>query len=207
MLLMRWVMVRRGITIKVPLMFFIFGNTYLKSQTKWKIDESHSTIGFSVKHMMVSEVEGKFEKYEGNVVASKEDFSDAKVEMTIYVNSINTGNEKRDDHLKSEDFFDVSKYPTITFKSKKVEKIGNDSYKLIGDITIKGITKEIILDVKYNGKVKDPWGNTRAGFTLTGEINRLDFNLKWNMVLEGGGLTVGEKVKIKCPVEIIHVGQ
>jgi len=173
--------------------------------TKWAIDKSHSKIQFDVAHLVISEVTGQFKSFDGTVLSDKPDFSDAKIEITIDVNSINTDDEKRDQHLKSADFFDANKYPTITFKSKSIRKINNNTYKLIGDLNMHGVTKEVALDVQFNGIKNDPWGNTKAGFKVTGKINRNDFGLKYNAPLEGGGLLIGEEVNITCKVELLKL--
>lgn len=175
----------------------------LQAQTKWTFDKAHSKVQFKVTHMVISEVTGQFKSYDGTVETSKDDFTDAKINFTIDVNSINTDNEQRDNHLKSDDFFNAEKYPKITFVSKSFKKVGDKKYKLVGDLTIRNITKQVELDVVYNGTVKDPWGNTRAGFKVTGQVNRFDFGLKWNALLEFGGAVVGEKVDIIIDVEIV----
>ncbi len=176
------------------------------AQTNWKIDNSHSKSGFSVTHMMVSEVEGQFKVYGGEVESKTEtDFTDATITFTLDVNSINTDDTKRDDHLKSVDFFDATKYPTIAFKatSMKPGKV-KDEYILSGDLTMKGVTKKVTLKAVSSGKtMKDPWGNTRYGFKVSGDIKRSDFGLTWNKVLEGGGFLVSDKVEIKCSMELV----
>lgn len=171
--------------------------------TEWNADPSHSRVRFTVEHLLISEVEGRFDKYEGSVLSDKSDFSDAKVEFTITTSSVNTGDEKRDAHLKGSDFFDSEKYPTITFKSKTMKKVGENKYKVTGDYTMHGVTKELIFDVKYGGTVKDPWGNTKAGFKVTGTIDRTEFGLKYNSTLDTGGLMIGEEIEITCNLEMI----
>jgi polyisoprenoid-binding protein YceI len=171
--------------------------------TKWVIDKSHSKVQFDVAHLVISEVTGQFKSFDGSVLSDKPDFSDAKIEVSIDVNSINTDDEKRDEHLKSPDFFDANKYPKITFKSKSLKKVNNNLYKLTGDLTMHGVTKEVVLDVQFNGIKNDPWGNTKAGFKVTGKINRNDFGLKYNAPLEGGGVLIGEEVNITCNVELL----
>ncbi len=153
--------------------------------------------------MVISEVTGQFKNYDGTVEATKEDFTDAKINFTIDVSSIDTDNEQRDNHLKSDDFFNAEKYPKITFISKSFKKVGNNKFKLTGDLTIRDITKQVDLDVIYNGTVKDPWGNIRAGFKVTGRVNRFDFGLKWNALLELGGAVVDKDVDIIIDVELI----
>lgn len=186
------------------LFFFAFlALPLLAQKTKWVADPAHSKVGFSVSHMVITDVDGKFDTFDIVVYSDKPDFSDAKAQVSIDVNSINTGNEKRDAHLRSPDFFDAEKYPKITFVSKRIEKVGKNRYKLVGDLTMKGVTKEIELDVEYRGTVTDPWGNERAGFKVTGEVNRMDFGINWNKTLDRGGLVVGETVKIDIDLELI----
>lgn len=177
-----------------------------KAQTNWNLDASHSKLGFSVTHMMVSETEGKFKIYEGKVSSKSDiDFTDASIDFKIDVNSINTDDEKRDGHLKSPDFFDVATYPSITFKSTSMKanpKIKN-SYILVGDLTMHGVTKKVTLTAIGASKiVKDPYGMMRYAFKVMGKINRIDFGLKYNAVLEAGGVALSEEVKIDCTIEI-----
>ncbi len=174
----------------------------VQAQTKWNLDPAHSKIGFSVTHLVISEVEGDFKKYEADITSSKEDFSDLAVTLKIDAASINTENEKRDEHLRAEDFFHTSQYPEIIFKSKSFKKTGKNKYKLTGDFTMRGVTKHISLDVVHNGTVVDPWGNTKAGFKLTGKINRFDYGLKWNNVIEAGGAVVGKEVRFNINIQI-----
>ena len=176
------------------------------AQTNWNVDASHSKLGFSVTHMMVSETEGKFKIYEGKVSSKSDiDFTDASIDFKIDVNSINTDDEKRDGHLKSPDFFDVATYPNMTFKSTSMKanpKIKN-SYILIGDLTMHGVTKKVTLTAIGASKiVKDPYGMMRYAFKVMGKINRIDFGLKYNAVLEAGGVALSEEVKIDCTIEI-----
>jgi polyisoprenoid-binding protein YceI len=178
----------------------------LSAQTNWKVDNSHSKIGFSVTHMMVSETEGKFKLYDGKVSSATEtDFTNASVEFSIDVASINTDDDRRDGHLKSDDFFNAEKYPKMTFKStsmKKGKKAGE--YVLEGDLTIRDVTKKVKLIATTSGKtVKDPYGLTRLGFKISGSINRVDYGLKWNAILEAGGVAVSETVNITCNIELI----
>lgn len=177
-----------------------------KAQTNWNVDASHSKLGFSVTHMMVSETEGKFKIYEGKVSSVKPDadFTDAKIDFSVDAASINTDDERRDGHLKSPDFFDVAKYPKITFKSTSM-KAGKlkGSYVLTGDLTMHGVTKTVTLNAIGASKiVKDPYGNERYAFKVTGTINRKDFGLAWNAALEAGGVAVSEEVKLDITVEI-----
>jgi polyisoprenoid-binding protein YceI len=177
-----------------------------KAQTNWNVDASHSKLGFAVTHMMVSETEGKFKIYEGKISSSKadSDFNDAKIDFTVDAASINTDDEKRDGHLKSADFFDVAKFPKITFvsKSMKAGKIKN-TYILVGDLTMHGVTKSVTLNAIGASKiVKDPYGMERYAFKVTGSINRKDFGLVWNAVLEAGGVAVSEDVRLDINIEI-----
>lgn len=169
----------------------------------WQLDASHSHIGFSVKHMMIATVRGQFQTYTGTLELNTEDITKSVITGEIDVASINTREPQRDDHLRSADFFDAATYPTISFKSTKIEQVDGNEYRITGDITIHGVTKEIVLDAEYAGIHKDPWGNTRTGFTATGSLNRKDFGLNWNAALETGGVLVGEKVKIELEVEAV----
>ena len=180
----------------------LFALLSINAQTKWTIDNAHSKVQFAVTHLIISEVTGQFKSFDGNIESSKDDFSDAKIDFTIDVNSINTDNDDRDKHLKSDDFFNAEKFPKISFKGKSLKKIDAKNYKLVGDFTIRDITKEVALDVVYNGSVKDPWGNIKAGFKVKGEINRFDYNLKWNMLMEAGGATVGKTVTLIINLEL-----
>lgn len=172
------------------------------SQT-WKIDEIHSTIKFSAKHMAIAQVEGQFNKFNFNLINDGNDLSSSQVELTIEAESVDTGNNDRDNHLRSDDFFDVEKFPKIKFHSTSVIKISDEKYKIEGDLTIKDNTKPIELDVTYGGQIKDPWGNTRAGFNVKGVINRFEFGLKWNKLIETGGAVVGKNVTLSCDIEVV----
>ena len=168
----------------------------------WSLDPAHSKIQFSARHMIISEVTGHFNNYEVNVKAGS-DFLDSEVEVNIDVNSIDTGIADRDNHLKSADFFEAEKFPKINFKSTGVKKVNDEKYKLYGDFTIRDITKPIELDVVYGGTITDPWGKTRAGFKVTGSINRFDYELKWNALIETGGAVVGKTINLECNVELV----
>lgn len=178
----------------------------MMAQGTWNIDPSHTNIGFAIDHMVISEVTGKFNTFEGKLKANGEAIEGSQISFSANVGSIDTENEKRDAHLKSPDFFDAANHPKITFKSTSVTKTGDKTYTVKGDLTIRGTTKEVELALKHNGTVKDPYGNTRAGFKLSGEINRMDYGLKWNSALETGGLVVGEEVRIICNIEVIKTG-
>jgi polyisoprenoid-binding protein YceI len=167
-------------------------------ETKWKIDTAHSEIAFKVKHMMISTVTGHFEQFQANVVTEEGDFKNANIDFTAKTDSINTKNNDRDTHLKSEDFFAATTYPEIRFKSKSFN--GN---KLVGDLTIKDVTKEISLNVDFNGIAVDPYDQTKAGFEISGELSRKDYNLTWNAITEAGSIVVSDKVKIVMDVQMI----
>ncbi len=169
----------------------------------WVIDASHSTITFSVRHMMISKVRGRFTRFDGTVDFDEQDPANSKVNVTIDASSIDTRDERRDGHLMSPDFLDVANYPTLTFVSKKVEVIDENHGRLIGDLTIRGVTREVTLDVEYNGQSKSPWGTISAGFSATTKINRKDWGLTWNVALETGGVLVGEEVAIEIEIEIV----
>ena len=176
----------------------------LAGATTWNIDSDHSDVGFKVRHLMVSNVKGSFEKKSGVVTINDKDITKSKVEVSIDTASVNTNVAKRDEHLRSPDFFDVAKYPTMTFVSKKVAKTGNGKLKVTGDLTLHGITKEVVLDAEGLSKEsKDPWGNIRSGTVASTRINRKDFGLVYNAVLETGGVAVGEEVVISLEIELI----
>lgn len=179
----------------------LFAVLSLNAQTKWTTDKAHSKAQFTVTHLIISEVTGEFKTFDVNVQASKDDFSDAKIDFSADIASINTDNEKRDAHLKSDDFFNAEKFPKMTFKGKSMKKIDEKNYKLVGDLTIRDVTKEITLDVIYNGTIQ-AWGQTKAGFKIKGEVNRLDYNLKWNALMEAGGAVVSKTVYITIDLEL-----
>ncbi|MDX2248405.1 MAG: YceI family protein [Bacteroidia bacterium] len=177
-------------------------NAQGSNKTAWAIDPAHTEVTFKVKHLVITTVTGTFSKFEGEVYADQDDFSDAEISFKIDVNSISTNNADRDGHLKSDDFFSAEKYSHLVFSNGKLSKNASGDYKLTGDLTIRDITKKVTLDVDYNGTVKDPWGNSKAGFEITGNINRKEFNLTWNAVTESGGLLVGEDVKLMISVQL-----
>jgi len=187
----------------VGLILLMFTTTAQK--TEWSFDKTHSKIQFDVAHMVISEVTGQFQEYEGKVMSDEADFSDAKIDFSIDVKSIDTDDEKRDGHLQSADFFDAAKYPKITFKSKSMKKAGKNQYQLTGDFTMHGVTKGITLDVKYGGTITDPYKNIKAGFKITGVIDRTAFGLKYNSVMDSGGLMIGEEITITCKVELMKI--
>lgn len=167
----------------------------------WNIDASHSSVTFVARHLVVSKVRGRFDTFSG-VITVAEDRLQSKVDATIEVGSINTSDESRDGHLKSPDFFDAGQFPTITFATTSVRADGDD-YVLVGDLTIKGNTRPVELELEFGGVESDPWGGTRAGFSAETEINRKDWGLEWNVVLETGGALVGEKIKIQLDIEAV----
>ncbi len=169
----------------------------------YKIDAAHSEINFKVKHLMITTVSGSFTSFEGTLESEKEDFSDAKISFSADVNSISTNNEQRDGHLKSEDFFAAEAFPTLTFSSTSFAPKGGDEYALTGDLTIKGVTKSVVLNVELGGTATDPWGQVKAGFELNGKINRKDFGLSWDAVTEAGNIMVSEEVKLIMSVQLI----
>jgi polyisoprenoid-binding protein YceI len=170
---------------------------------RWEIDSSHSGIQFSVRHMVVAKVRGQFARWSGTVFGEKEDMTDATVEVVIDAASIQTGVADRDTHLKSADFLDVATYPEIVFRGQRVESLGRGRLALTGDLTIRGVTRDVVLEVEDSGRTRDPWGNERAGFTARGSIDRKDFGLTWNQVLEAGGVVVGERIEIEIEVEAV----
>jgi len=173
----------------------------LAAPTEWKIDSSHSSVQFSVRHMMISNVRGEFGNLSGALSVDDADLTKSSITAEVDATTINTRDGKRDEHLKSPDFFDVAKFPKLSFKSTKVEKAGAQ-LKVTGDMTIHGVTKPVVLTVDAPaGTVKDPWGNVKRGFSATGKLNRKDFGLTWNKALEAGGVAVGEEVTITIDIE------
>lgn len=171
------------------------------SPVEWTIDPTHTLVGFTVPHMVVSEVDGHFEQFAGKVLLDDKDLTKSKVELTVQVASIDTGVEDRDKHLRSGDFFDADKHPTITFKSTKITKAGK-GFKITGDMTIRGITKSVTLDATLSEAVTSPWGKQVRGAKITGKLNRLDYGVSWNKALDKGGIAVGNEVTIVVKTEI-----
>jgi polyisoprenoid-binding protein YceI len=169
----------------------------------WTVDPSHSTVGFVTRHLMVSKVRGHFSEYSADLTIAERP-EDSKVDVTLQVASISTADEGRDGHLLSPDFFDAETYPTITFATTSVAPVSEDEWKVTGDLTVRDVTKPVVLTVEFAGVSEDPWGNTRAGFSATTEIDREDFGLTWNQPLAGGGVLVGKKVKLELEVEAIR---
>ena len=170
----------------------------------WQIDYTHSEINFTVRHMMISKVRGRFEEWSGVVNFDPENLANTTVDVTVQLASINTREQQRDDHLRSPDFFDVDSYPEMRFKSTNVEQNDGDEGKLYGDLTIRGVTRPVVLDVDYAGQAKSPWGTISAGFSASAAINRKDWDLTWNQALETGGVLVGEKIKIEIELELMQ---
>jgi polyisoprenoid-binding protein YceI len=179
----------------------IMASFSVSAQTKWSVDKAHSSVKFSVIHMVVSEVDGNFKMFDGSLEAAKPDFSDAKINFTIDVNSINTDNEKREGHLKSADFFDVANYPQIKFVGTSMKPLGGNKYELKGNLTLKDVTKPVVFQVTYGGTLTTKNG-AKAGFKAKTTIDRYDYNLKWNNALEAGGLAVSKEVEITVNVEL-----
>jgi polyisoprenoid-binding protein YceI len=176
----------------------------METKTKWVIDPAHTEIAFKVKHLMITNIKGVFKEYDASVYTTGDDFMTGEVDFWMNPASVDTGSPDRDAHLKSADFFDVENHKEITFTANTYEKVDNDgSYELYGDLTIKGITKRIKLDVEFGGVMKDPWGNEKAGFSINGKINRKDWGLNWNAALEAGGLLVSDEVRISCEVQLL----
>lgn len=197
---------------KVSKVFFLIGMVLsigvghatgsFAEMAKWKLDHDHSSVGFQVAHMVVSKTNGKFTEYSGVVEMDAEAQEFKSIEAVIQTASVTTDHQKRDDHLRSPDFFDVQKFPAMTYTMKSYTKTG-EQYSALGDLTLLGVTKEITLVGTFNGVAQDPWGNTRAGFTAEGTINRKDFGMKFSKLLDSGGMLVGDDVKIKLEIEVI----
>ncbi|MCX7986517.1 MAG: YceI family protein [Bacteroidales bacterium] len=196
-------LIQKSLTRLVGFILFasIVSVGFVQAQSRWQVDKAHSTVKFSVEHLVISEVEGSFRNFDGTIVSKNDDFTGADIEFTVDVNSINTDNDMRDNHLKGDDFFNVAKYPKMTFKSKSFKKISGNKYELVGDLTIRNVTKTVKFDVVYGGTVKDPFGNTKAGFRASTVINRFDYGLKWNALTEAGGAVVGSDVNVSLKLE------
>ncbi|MBK0370323.1 YceI family protein [Flavobacterium agrisoli] len=170
--------------------------------TKWTIDPTHSEIGFKVKHMMFTNVSGRFNVYEGTVTTEDDSFENAQIDFKAAVNSIDTNNNDRDNHLKSADFFDVENHSHLTFQSTGFKKIEENEYELSGKLTIKGVEKDVKFPVEFSGLMTDPWGNTKVGLNILGKINRKDWGLNWNSALETGGVLVGDEIKMNIELQL-----
>jgi polyisoprenoid-binding protein YceI len=173
------------------------------STIKWALDPTHSELQFKVKHLMISTVTGQFNQFNATVDTEDNDFSKAKINFTAEVDSISTNNAQRDAHLKNTDFFDAPNHPQIIFKSEKLEKVSADEYRLTGTLAMRGTSKPVVLDVEFGGVTVDPWGNTRAGFTVTGKINRQDFGVSFSAITETGSILLGDEVKITANVQFV----
>jgi polyisoprenoid-binding protein YceI len=171
------------------------------SKSKWILDPAHSSIDFSVKHMMIARVKGAFQAFEAEIEADPEDLTTAQIRFTIDASSVDTRNHDRDEHLRSADFFDVEKYPNLTFTATEIISKGEGEYEVTGDMTIRGVTRKETFSVNFEGTGKDPWGNEKAGFSGSGKINRSEYELTWNSVLETGGVLVGDEIKISFEVQ------
>ena len=174
-------------------------------ETKWVIDPTHSKVSFKVKHLMISNVLGSFREFEGTATTEGDDFSTAQISFSLNVSSINTEVADRDGHLKSADFFDAEKFPKIIFSGNGMKDLGDDIYELTGDLTIKGVSKPVKLQAEFGGIGTDPWGNVKAGFSVSGKINRKDWGMTWNAALEAGGVLVGEEIKLSADIELAKV--
>jgi polyisoprenoid-binding protein YceI len=177
--------------------------TATQARTTWTIDAAHSQVEFAVRHLMISTVRGRFAGVKGTVVSDDRDPAAAQVDVTIDVHTIDTREAQRDAHLRSADFFDAEKFPVLTFKSTRVTDIKGDRFRLVGDLTMHGVTREVALDVTSEGHGKDPWGGERAGYSAVAKLKRSDFGLTWNQVLETGGIAVGDEIKIALDLELI----
>jgi polyisoprenoid-binding protein YceI len=179
----------------------------MENKTKWSIDQAHCEIEFKVRHLMISHVKGSFKTFDASIYTEAKDFTTAEIDLWIDVSSINTGDAKRDEHLKSVDFFDVQNHKQITFTSSTIGKPDAEgNHELWGELTMRGVTKEIKLNAQFGGIINDPWGNEKAGFTVTGKLNRTDWGLIWNAALETGGIMVSEEITISCEVELTNAG-
>lgn len=171
------------------------------AKSTWVLDTTHSSVDFSIRHMMFAKVNGTFKSFNASIVADPEDLTDAEISFEVDTASIDTRNDDRDGHLRSADFFDSEKYPKMTFKATKIEKTGDNEYNVTGNLTIRDTTRPETFKVTYGGRGKDPWGNEKVGFSAEGRINRADYGLKWNAALETGGVLVGEEVKISIEIQ------
>lgn len=170
---------------------------------KWTLDPSHSEVSFKIRHLMIANVSGHFNKFNVEVETEGQDFTTAKAKFTADIDSVNTKNEQRDQHLKGPDFFDAAKFPSLSFVPTKIEKKDEENYTITGNLTIRDVTKPVKLDAEFGGVVSDPWGNTRAGLTVNGKINRKEFGLSWHAVTEAGGVVAGDEVKFHAEIELI----
>ena len=170
----------------------------------WILDPAHSEVSFKVKHLMITNVKGVFKKCSAEVVTENDNFDPAEITFKAETASIDTADEKRDNHLRSADFFDAEKYPEIVFKGSRFRKLDDNKYELTGPLKIRDVSREIKLEVEFGGLMKDPWGNMKAGFTVNGKVNRKDWNLNWNAALETGGVMVSDEVRINCEIQLVR---
>ena len=175
----------------------------IMAKTKWILDPTHSELGFKIKHLMITSISGSVKNFEAEVEMDETDFSSAQINLTAGMASISTNNEQRDVHLRTSDFFEVEKYPELKFRSTKVEKIDSDTFSLYGELILKGVTKPVKLNVEFNGVTKDPWGNERAGFVVTGKISRSEWGVNFNSVLETGGVALSDEVRIHSEIQLV----
>ncbi len=173
------------------------------AKTKWTLDATHSELGFKIKHLMITNVSGSFKNFNMEVETEEADFSTATMNGTADMASIFTNNEQRDAHLRTSDFFEVEKYPEMKFQSKKIEQVDNETFDLYGSLTMKGVTRPVKLKVEFNGVTKDPWGGERAGFVISGKINRSDWGVNFNSVLETGGVMLSDEVRINSEIQLV----
>jgi polyisoprenoid-binding protein YceI len=175
-----------------------------RGTTQWSIDPSHTHVGFGVRHLMISTVKGRFAGVNGGVSLENGTVGTAKIDVTIDAASIDTGVAQRDDHLRSADFFDVTRFPTLAFESRRIDRTAKDALRVTGDLTIRDVTREVQLEVSELGRAKDPWGGERAGYSASARINRRDFGLTWNQALETGGFVVGDEIALTIEVELVR---
>lgn len=176
------------------------------TKTTWTIDTAHSHVGFGIKHLMIATVRGRFTQVQGTVRVDESDPTSASIDIAIPTASVTTGDEKRDGHLRSADFFDVERFPALTFRSKRVQAESNEAFRVVGDLTIRDVTREVVLEVEMLGRAKDPWGQEHAAFEATTKIKRGDYGLTWNAALETGGVLVGDEVKISIEAQLLRQG-
>src|SRR5215831_7147140 len=188
---------------KFAVSFKKFTKNMIMKTTKWVLDPSHSELGFKIKHLMISHVSGTFKDFTAEAEMDEDDFETAQIHLRVDMTSINTNNSQRDEHLRNSDFFDVKTYPQMLFESERVKRVDEDNYRIFGNLTMKGITKPVELNVEYSGVTKDPWGGERAGFTVTAKIKRSEWGVNFNALLETGGVALSDEVKIQSELQLI----
>ncbi len=176
----------------------------MSAATQWTIDPAHTHLEFAVRHLMIATVKGKFTSLQGTLTLPPEDPAEGSVEVTIEAESITTGIEQRDQHLRSADFLDVGRFPTLRFRSTRVDQLAKDQFRVVGDLTIRDVTRPVELLVHREGEIQDPWGGYRAGFTASGKLRRSEFGITWNQVIEAGGVAVGDEVRISIEAELVR---